>query len=73
MQHLFKKISKKINSLIFALASSGIILLILAVFVYASDFVTRLVLAFLVVIIGYLYLYVAYKLWGLKREIDRFF
>jgi xanthine/uracil permease len=73
MQHLFKKINKKISNLVFALASSGVVLLILAVFVFVSDFVTRLVMAIVVVIIGYLYLYAAFKLWCLKKEIDKFF
>lgn len=73
MENLFKKVKKKINGLIFTLVSTGIILLMLAILIVWTDFVLRLVMGMLVIVISYTFFYGAYKIWALKREIEKHF
>lgn len=73
MQNLFKKIKRKINCVIINLIVTGVILVILGVLIVWTDFVLRLVIGLFVVVIAYAFLYLAYKLWWLKREVEKYF
>jgi len=73
MVDLFKKINKKIDSLIWSLISTGVILLVLAVLIVWTDFMLRLVFGLLVVVIAWVFIYGGYRLWHIKREIERHF
>jgi hypothetical protein len=73
MVNLFKEINKKIDGTIWVFASSGILLLILAILIVWTDFVIRLVLGLFVLIIAYAFLHTAYKFWTLKKEIEKHF
>ena len=69
MLHIFKKIEKKINSIIWSLLSTGIILMILSVLIVWTDLMLKLVVGILVLVISYVFLYGAYKVWSIKKEI----
>ncbi|MEA3398770.1 MAG: hypothetical protein U9R06_03440 [Patescibacteria group bacterium] len=70
MIHLFKKINKKINSLIWGLISTGVLLMMLAILIVWTDFLLRLVVGLIVLAVAYTFLYSGYKLWMLKKEIE---
>lgn len=73
MIHLFKKINKKINSMIWSLLSTGFILMILSVLIVWTDFMLRLVVGVFVLVVSYIFIYGAYKLWAIKKEIEKHF
>ncbi len=71
MLDLIKKIEKKTNNLIFVLIGNGFILLVLGVLIIWTDFVLRLTIGIFVLVIAYLFLYMAYKLWAIKADIKK--
>lgn len=73
MENLFRKINKKINGFIWSLVSTGIILTLLAILIVWTDFVLRLVFGLFVLVVAYTFLYSGYKLWTLKKEIEKHF
>lgn len=73
MVHLFKEINKKINSLIWTLVSTGVILLFLAILIVWTDFMLRLVIGMIVLVTAYSFIYGGYKLWVMKKEIEKHF
>jgi len=73
MVHLFKSINKKLNGMIWSLASTGIVILLLAILVVWTDFMVRLVVGLIILLVSYTFLYAAYKIWRLKREIEKHF
>ena len=58
--------------MIFTLASTGVILLILSVLIVWTDFMLRLVVGLIIICIAYVFFYSAYKFWVFKKEIDKF-
>ena len=73
MVNLFKEINKKLNGIIWILAITGVILLMLAVLVVWTDFMVRLVFGMIILVIAYAFLHGAYKTWALKKEIEKHF
>ncbi len=73
MHEFIKKIKKKVNGIIFTLITTGIVLLILAVLVVWTDFVLRLVIALFVIVVAYIFFYLAYKIWHLKKAVEKHF
>lgn len=73
MVNLFKEINKKINGIIWVLAGSGIILLMLAILIVFTEYVIRLVVGVFVLVVAYAFLHAAYKAWALKKEIEKYF
>ena len=73
MINLFKEINKKINSVIWSLISTGIILLILSILVVWTDLFIRIIFGLFILIIAYLFFYTGYKLFSLKKEIKKHF
>ncbi len=73
MQNLFKEINKKVNGLIWSLLSTGIILMFLAILIVWTDFILRLVIGMFILVLAYAFIYGAYKVWTLKREVDKHF
>lgn len=71
MLHLFKDIKHKLNGIIWSFISTGIILLMLAVLMVWTDFMLKLVVGLVVVIISYTFIYSGYKIWLLKRDIEK--
>jgi hypothetical protein len=73
MENLFKKINHKINSLIWSLFSSGILLLLMAILIVWTDFLLRIICSLITLIVAYIFLVSAYKLWHLKNDITNHF
>lgn len=73
MVNFFKEINKKINGVIWSLFSTGIVLLLLAILIVWTDFMLRLVIGLLVLVIAYAFLYCGYKTRALKKEIEKHF
>lgn len=73
MINLFKEINKKINGIIWSLVSTGVILIFLAILIVWTDFMLRLVFGLLVLVIAWVFLYGGYKIWSLKKEIEKHF
>lgn len=72
MQKFIKNVNKKVNHLIWSLVSAGIILLMLAVLIVWTDFILRLIFGMFVLVIAYALLYGAYKIWAIKRDIEKY-
>ena len=73
MMNLFKQINHKLNGLIWSLASTGIVILLLSVLVVWTTFMVRLIVGLFILVVAYAFLYAAYKLWCLKKEIEKHF
>ena len=73
MQTLFKEINNKVNGLIWSFLSTGIILMVLAILIVWTDFMLRLVFGMFVLVVAYAFLFGAYKIWTVKREIEKNF
>ena len=73
MQNLIKKIKRKVNGAIMNLIFTGVILVILSVLIVWTDFTLQLVIGLLVLVMAYAFFYLAYKLWWIKREVEKYF
>ncbi|MCU0679643.1 MAG: hypothetical protein MUC28_04340 [Planctomycetes bacterium] len=71
MVKLFPKIDKKFDHLAWTMASTGLILLLLSVLIVWTDFMLRLVIGLIVLVIAYMFLYGGYKIWSMKNEIKK--
>jgi len=73
MKNFITQIKKKTNGIIRTLIGTGIILLLLGVLIVWTDFFLRLVMGLLVMVVAYAFFYGAYKLWSLKKDVEKFF
>lgn len=73
MVNLFREVNKKINGLIWSFISTGIILILLAILIVWTDFMLQLTVGLITLFIAYAFLYAGYKMWTLKKEIDKYF
>jgi hypothetical protein len=73
MMSLIKKIEKKINGIIWAMVGNGILLVFLGVLIIWTDFFLRFTVGIIVLIIAYMFFYVAHKFWTIKDEIKKQF
>ncbi len=71
MIKIFSIFEKRINGVIFSLLSNGVILLLLGILIIWTDFMLRLVIGLIVFVIAYGFFYSAYKLWLLKKELEK--
>lgn len=55
------------------MVSTGIILTLLAILIVWTDFMLRLTFGLIVLVLAYTFLYGGYKVWTLKREIEKHF
>jgi len=73
MLKLIKKIKTKINHAVISLISMGMILVLLGTLIVWTDFVLRLVIGLFVLVVAYAFFYLAYKIWWIKREVEKYF
>jgi len=73
MQNLIKKIKRKINHTMISLISMGLILVLLAILIVWTDFVLKLVIGLFVLIVAYAFFHLAYRIWWIKREVEKYF
>jgi len=71
MTKLVKLIQKRVNGLIFSLVVSGIIMMMLAVLIVWSPLVLQLTVGLVIVVFAYMLFFSAYKIWSLKKEIEK--
>lgn len=62
-----------INGAIIHFIASGLVLAMAAVLIVWTDFFLRLVIGLLVIIVAYMFFYLAYKIWKIKKEIEKYF
>lgn len=65
-------IEKKINGFVWNLVINGVILLFLGILIVWTDFMLRLVMGVLVIVIAYVFFYIAYKVWALKKDAGKY-
>ena len=74
MTNLVKSLKLKLNSMVWTLASTGVMLLLLgALTVFGGDVLGRLAIAVFVMAIAYIFFYLAHKFWSIKNELEKFF
>ena len=73
MKILFEKVHHKINGLIWSLFSSGVLFLLMAILSVYDVMVIRLIFALSALIISYIFIYSALRLWHLKKDIKNHF
>lgn len=71
MKKLNEFFQKKINGVIATLAINGVILFILGLLLAWYNFMVRLTLGLIVIVLAYTCLYMAYKIWRFKQEIEK--
>jgi len=69
----YKKIDEKISYFTYGLIGNGVILLLLGVLIVWTDFMLRLVVGLVVIIMAYGFFYIAYKVHSIKKELNKFF
>ncbi|MFA5359528.1 MAG: hypothetical protein WC349_01010 [Patescibacteria group bacterium] len=69
MQNLFKQIKATIDGTIINFVASGAILIIAAILIVWTDFFLRLVIGLFVIVVAYMFFYLAYKTWRFKKAI----
>jgi len=72
MDKISNTVDKKLNRLAWVLVANGVILLVLGVLIVWTDFMLRLVMGLIAVIVAYVFLYSAYKIWHFKGVIDKY-
>jgi hypothetical protein len=72
MDKISTTVDKKINHLVWVLVVNGIIMLILGVLIVWTDFMLRLVMGLMAVIVAYVFLYSAYKILHFKKVLDKY-
>ncbi len=73
MTKLIKLIQKRVNGLIASLIVSGIIMMMLAVLIVWSPLILQLAVGLFLVIFAYMLFFSAYKVWSVKKEIEKHF
>jgi hypothetical protein len=71
MINFIKKTNKKLNGIIWSFISTGVILIILSILIVWTDFMLRLVVGLIVLVIAYVFLYVGLRVLAVKKEIDK--
>jgi hypothetical protein len=72
MDKISTVVDKKVNHLVWIFIANGIFLLILAILIVWTDFMLRLVMGLMAVIIAFVFLYSAYKLQHFKKIVDKY-
>jgi len=72
MENPLKVIEKKVNGFIWTLVINGVILLLLGILIVWTDFMLRLVMGVLVIVIAYVFFYSAYRVWSFKKDIEKY-
>jgi ABC-type bacteriocin/lantibiotic exporter with double-glycine peptidase domain len=72
MQNLFKQIKATINGTIISFVASGLILIMAAILIVWTDFFLRLVIGLFVIVVAYMFFYLAFKTWQFKKAIEKY-
>ncbi|MFW5888351.1 MAG: hypothetical protein ACOCVY_01400 [Patescibacteria group bacterium] len=66
-------IREKINGIIWALIGNGLFLLLLAVLAVWSALFLRLIIGLFIIIVAFMFFYGAYKIYRIKKELEKIF
>lgn len=72
MKNIINFAKQKVNGIIWTLIGNGIILLILGILIVWTDFMLRIVFGLITIVVAYVFFYLAYKVWSLKKEITKY-
>jgi len=72
MAKIVKKLESKVNHLIYSLICMGAVMLMLAVLVVWSGFLLQLAVGLFIVVLAYSFFYLAYKIWSIKKEVEKY-
>jgi uncharacterized membrane protein len=72
MEKVSALFDRKVRHLIWVLLGNGIFLLVLGVLIVWTDFMLKLVMGLVTIMIAYVFLYGAYKIWSLKKIVDKY-
>ena len=70
MDNFFKTINKKINGLILAIIVNGLVLILLGFLIVWTDFMLRLVVGLVAIVVAYVFFYAAYRVWSFKEDLS---
>ncbi len=73
MLNLIKNVKRKVNSLVSSLVFTGVLLVLLGILILVNDLIFRILVAIFIFIVAYSFLFGAYRLWSIKKDIDKFF
>jgi hypothetical protein len=72
MGNPFDIIGKKIDGFFWNLIINGVVLLLLGILIVWTDFMLRLVMGVLVIVIAYVFFYTAYKVRAFKKDAEKY-
>ena len=72
MEKFSNVLDKKLKHFTLALLINGIVMLLLAILVVWTDFMARIVVGLAILIVAYMFLYGAYKIWHIKKLLDKY-
>lgn len=72
MEKVSSLFDRKVRHLIWVLLGNGVFLLLLGVLMVWTDFMLKLVMGLVTIMIAYVFLYGAYKVWSLKKIVDKY-
>ena len=73
MSKLFEPIQKKVNNMIYSLIAAGILLLLFGVLIVWSDFLARLILGMIIMVLAFMFFYGAFKISSIRNDVKRIF
>jgi len=71
MKHLIKEVEDKLNHMIWALVFYAAAFLLLAVFIAFTEYFLRIMVGFAFLLLAYVMFYFAYKVWTIKKIINK--
>ena len=73
MSKIFEPIQRKVNNMIYSLVIAGFLILIFGVLIVWSDFLARLVLGMIIMVISFIFFYGAYKIASIRNDVKKVF
>lgn len=73
MADLFKPLKKKVDNIIINLLVTGLLIMLLGVLMVWTDFLLRLVAGTVTIAIAYIFFYLAYRLYTIKKDLENYF
>ncbi len=72
MEKVSTLFNRKVKHLVWVLLANGVFLLVLGVLIVWTDFMLKLVMGLVTIMVAYVFLYAAYKIWTLKKIVDKY-
>ncbi|MDD4332909.1 MAG: hypothetical protein PHT51_02245 [Patescibacteria group bacterium] len=72
MKNIVDFVNHKVGGMMWTLIGNGVILLILGILIVWTDFMLRIIFGLITIVVAYVFFYLAYKVWSIKKEITKF-